>query len=456
MPPEPIPAHIPAAKPNPPPPAAARAANDAHNPPPPAADSLSRADRNLAARARAASTKSAYAVEWEKWTRFAAWQGIPALPALPDDAARFITALRQWGPDFIRALPLLESALGADALADLAESRDALPDEDDFAASVRFAAAFADALAELPECDRRGKNKVGDPGRGMRLFRNPGRPASPTALRKALAAINRVHADAGLAEPCGRKSPAALRAGAANRDERAGANARTDSGIVAPWTESKGQAAALTATSGNLGMAAKAARAQGGLKGKRDKAIILVGHAAACRVSELTAANVRDFRPDTRTLVFPRRKNDQGGDRQQVARLSAAAANALCEYLAARQDSADEGSPEPDAANFWNHRPTAPLFASVVRGKKGDAQDGGRRMTRHSFAQMIAEYTAGKTPHGLRVGFAVDAALAGCDVAAIAEHGGWSDLRQAGHYAKEGIAAGNEAAQAIDKLTQEI
>ena len=157
--PEPIPADTPAAKPNPPPTPAA--ANDPRNPPAPAADSLSRADRELAARARAQSTQAAYAVEWEKWTRFAAWQCIPALPARPDDAARFITALRRWGPDFIRALPLLESALGADALTHLAESRDALPDESDYAAAARFAAAFADALAALPECDRRGKNRAG-------------------------------------------------------------------------------------------------------------------------------------------------------------------------------------------------------------------------------------------------------------------------------------------------------
>ena len=452
--PEPIPADTPAAKPNPPPPPAA--ANDPQNPPAPAADSLSRADRELAARARAQSTQAAYAVEWEKWTRFAAWQCIPALPARPDDAARFITALRRWGPDFIRALPLLESALGADALTDLAESRDALPDESDYAAAARFAAAFADALAALPECDRRGKNRAGKTGRGTPLFRNPGRPASPSALHKALSAINRAHTAAGHAEPCGRNSPAALRAGAANRDERAGANARTDSGIVPPWTESKGQADALTATSGNLGMAAKTARAQGGLKGKRDKAIILVGHAAACRVSELAAANVRDFHSDTRTLIFPRRKNDQGGNRKQVARLSAAAANALREYLQARKDANPDGADEPFSANFWNRHPTAPLFASVVRGKKGNARDGGRRMTRKNFAKMLAEHGDGKTPHGLRVGFAVDAAMSGCDVAAIAEHGGWADLRQAGHYAREGLAAENAAAQAIDRITQGI
>ena len=77
-------------------------------------------------------------------------------------------------------------------------------------------------------------------------------------------------------------------------------------------------------------------------------------------------------------------------------------------------------------------------------------------MTRNNFAKMLAEHGDGKTPHGLRVGFAVDAAMSGCDVAAIAEHGGWADLRQAGHYAREGLAAGNAAAQAIDRITKGI
>lgn len=152
------------------------------------------------------------------------------------------------------------------------------------------------------------------------------------------------------------------------------------------------------------------------LRGKRDRALILIGFGAALRRSELVALDLADLQETDRGLTINIRKSktDQTAEGRQVAiprgrTPETCAANALRLWL--------------EASNIAE----GAIFRSISR--HGKIRE---RMTPQSIALVIKERikAAGIDPtmysgHSLRAGLATSAALAGATESAIA--------RQTGH-----------------------
>jgi len=175
------------------------------------------------------------------------------------------------------------------------------------------------------------------------------------------------------------------------------------------------------------------------LAGLRDRALLLVGFAAALRRSEIVALDVEHIRLNgVLRITITRSKTDQEG--QGVAKTIPRLADAeLCPVRALRAwlDAAGIGS--------------GAIFRSVNRwGKLG------RRLSPYDVARIVkrraeaagldARMLAG---HSLRAGFATTAALAGLDAVAIAEVTGHRSLNTLQRYIR---AAGRVQADAISRV----
>jgi len=175
------------------------------------------------------------------------------------------------------------------------------------------------------------------------------------------------------------------------------------------------------------------------LAGLRDKALLLVGFAAALRRSELVALDVEHVRLNgVLRITIARSKTDQEGQgiTKTIPRLADAE---LCPVRALRAwlDAAGIGS--------------GAIFRSVNRwGKVGarlSAYDVARIVKRRAEAAGLdARLLAG---HSLRAGFATTAALAGLDPLAIAEVTGHRNLNTLRRYIR---AAGRVQADAISRV----
>ena len=175
------------------------------------------------------------------------------------------------------------------------------------------------------------------------------------------------------------------------------------------------------------------------LAGLRDKALLLVGFAAALRRSELVALDVEHIRLNgVLRITLTRSKTDQEGQgiTKTIPRLADAE---LCPVRALRA--------WLDAAGIAS----GPIFRSVNRwGKVGarlSAYDVARIVKRRAQAAGLdARMLAG---HSLRAGFATTAALAGLDAVAIAEVTGHRSLNTLQRYIR---AAGRVQADAISRV----
>lgn len=143
-----------------------------------------------------------------------------------------------------------------------------------------------------------------------------------------------------------------------------------------------------------------------GLTGLRDRALILVGFAAALRRSELVALDVADLEraPDGIVIHVRRSKTDQDGAGQEIA-VSRGAKLKPCEALDAWLSAA---------------RITAgPVFRSVNKGGTVSAE----RLTDRSVADIVKRCAEAAgldaslfSGHSLRAGFVTSALAAGADV----------------------------------------
>jgi len=175
------------------------------------------------------------------------------------------------------------------------------------------------------------------------------------------------------------------------------------------------------------------------LPGLRDKALLLVGFAAALRRSEIVALDVEHVRINgVLRITIARSKTDQEGQgiTKTIPRLADAE---LCPVRALRA--------WLDAAGIAS----GAIFRSVNRwGKVGarlSAYDVARIVKRRAEAAGLdARMLAG---HSLRAGFATVAALAGLDAVAIAEVTGHRSLDTLRRYIR---AAGRVQADAISRV----
>jgi len=175
------------------------------------------------------------------------------------------------------------------------------------------------------------------------------------------------------------------------------------------------------------------------LAGLRDKALLLVGFAAALRRSELVALDVEHIRLNgVLRITLTRSKTDQEGQgtHKTIPRL---ADPELCPVRALRA--------WLDAAGIAS----GPVFRSVNRwgklGRRLSPYDVVRIVKRRAEAAGLdARMLAG---HSLRAGFATQAALAGLDPIAIAEVTGHRNLNTLRRYIR---AAGRVQADAISRV----
>jgi len=172
------------------------------------------------------------------------------------------------------------------------------------------------------------------------------------------------------------------------------------------------------------------------LRGLRDRALILVGWAAALRRSELAALEIRDlaYEREGVVLTIRRSKRDQEVEGEDVA-VAFAAELEQCAVRACKC-----GSPRPCS-------PRKTFFAaSIATGRSALTCRRGRsvRKMRVAAAGLTGDFGA----HSLRSGFATAAARGGFAEAAIMKHGRWRSVAVARRY----IRAGNRWDESVSVL----
>ena len=154
------------------------------------------------------------------------------------------------------------------------------------------------------------------------------------------------------------------------------------------------------------------------IRGKRDKAILLIGFAAALRRSEIVALNTNDVEFVTEGLILTIRqsKTDRDGKGRKIAIPKAANQKLICP-VTALQDWTDHFNPH-----------ASPLFINAHRGT--EVQN--KRLSDRSISLIIKKYVEqiGLDPskysgHSLRSGF-----ISTCARMGIPE---WRIMRQSGH-----------------------
>lgn len=147
------------------------------------------------------------------------------------------------------------------------------------------------------------------------------------------------------------------------------------------------------------------------LKGKRDRALLLLGFACAMRRSELVALNVEDVEhvDQGARIIIRRSKTDQAGEGREIA-VPAGGRLGVLEALEAWTAAAGI---EKGAA-----------FRSLMKGGKISAE----RLSARAVAELVKHYAerAGLDPaafggHSLRAGFITSAAEAGAELSRIME-----------------------------------
>jgi site-specific recombinase XerD len=176
------------------------------------------------------------------------------------------------------------------------------------------------------------------------------------------------------------------------------------------------------------------------LRDYRDRALLLVGFAAALRRSELTALNVEDldFTPDGLVIVLRRSKTDQ----EQIGRQIGIPFGRNADTCV------------PTAAANWLERAnlrSGPLFPRLNGAKAADGRLCDRTVAR--IVQRGCE-RAGLDPrrygaHSLRSGFATSAARAGVDERLIAEQTGHRSMQTLRTYIRRGSLFQENAASRI-------
>lgn len=284
-----------------------------------------------------------------------------------------------------------------------------------------------------------------------------GRPTAPlkvATLERRLAAISQAHKLAGVESPALRsREPlhsvwaGVVRTLGTAREKVAPALASDVVAMAAACDEAVrlGEAPRLGETD------PEAAPPGTALRARRDKAMLLLGFAAALRRSELAAVRTEhlSFTPDGLRLLIPRSKSDQEGAGQVVgvaygSRAETCPVRAVRSYVAAAsRELANHGRPSPLSG---------PVFRSVDRwGRLGR-----KAITGRTVANVVKEYAeaAGLDPtlyagHSLRAGFATTAARAGKPDRAIQKQTRHKSAAMLAEYVREGRLFDENASEGI-------
>jgi integrase len=169
------------------------------------------------------------------------------------------------------------------------------------------------------------------------------------------------------------------------------------------------------------------ARILGDVRGLRDRALLLIGLAAALRRSELAALVTTDlrFEPDGVIIALRRSKTDQEAA-GEVGAVPFGAQAETCPVRAVRAWLAVTGDDGAVFRRIDRHgnigsNLTATAIASIIRAR--------------TAAAGIPGDCAG---HSLRAGFATTAAQAGRSEASIMQHGRWKSVQIARRYIRAG------------------
>ena len=165
-------------------------------------------------------------------------------------------------------------------------------------------------------------------------------------------------------------------------------------------------------------------------RGRRDRALLLVGWAAALRRSELAALRVDDvrFEPEGVVLTIRRSKTDQDAAGTTVA-VPFGEEEATCPVRALRA---------------WLDIRGAAGAGDVVFGRIDRHGNIGASLTPMAIATIVrvraalADVAGDFAAHSLRAGFATSAARAGRTEAAIMRHGRWKSVQVARRYIRHG------------------
>ena len=284
----------------------------------------------------------------------------------------------------------------------------------------------------------------------------PSPPLKVATLSRRLAAISQAHKLAGAESPAlrSREPLHSVWAGVTRtlgtaREKVAPALAAD---VVAMAARCDEAARLAESAAGRAPEAAGRRRASGAaLRARRDKAMLLVGFAAALRRSELAAVRAEhlSFTPDGLRLLIPTSKGDQEGAGQVVgvaygSRPETCPVRALRSYLAAAsRELADHGRPSPLSGA---------VFRSVDRwGRLGRESVTGRTVANVVKAHAAA---AGLDPalyagHSLRAGFATTAARAGKPDRAIQKQTRHKSAAMLAEYVREGRLFDDNASEGI-------
>jgi integrase len=178
-----------------------------------------------------------------------------------------------------------------------------------------------------------------------------------------------------------------------------------------------------------------------GLKGQRDRALLLVGFAGAFRRSELVGIDVEhvEFVAEGMVVTLPRSKTDQEGAGRKVGipfgqNALTCPVGALTAWLEAA------------------HIASGPVFRSVGLG----GRVGAGRLADRAVARTVKHYVAaiGRDPrafsgHSLRAGHATAAALAGCHERDIMRQTGHRSTTMLRRYIREGSLFRSNSAAAL-------
>lgn len=232
---------------------------------------------------------------------------------------------------------------------------------------------------------------------------------SVATIKRRAATIARLHAAAGLRNPC--------------TDELVRLALK---GIARTKGTDQRQAAALT----DRDAAAIRGRMGDGLRDARDLALLLVGRDLLARASELVAVRVTDIEHGVDGGAIVNLRRHKTSTETHPYFIGIEAAQALRDWLA--RAGITDGL----------------AFRSVNKaGKAGDTALSRRDVSRILKARASAArlgHAGGVSGHSLRVGMAVDLVAAGLDVASVMQAGGWRTERMVARYS-ERIAAGRGA-----------
>ncbi len=163
------------------------------------------------------------------------------------------------------------------------------------------------------------------------------------------------------------------------------------------------------------------------VRGLRDRAILLIGRAAALRRSELAALVVNNlrFEPDGLILELRQSKTDQDASGDAVAvpfgtHTQTCPVHALRSWLAVADGDGAVFRQIDRHGNIGSNL-TATAIASIIRARTG-------------AAGIVGDFAG----HSLRSGFPTTAAHAGRSEAAIMRHGRWKSVQVARRYIRDG------------------